>query len=115
MRRVRSRDGEDGTDRAVNAQARTAGRSPARGRVRTDRANTPTAGGQVVGEYRDRDGVRWLVVVRRPGVEHWEVCEIAEHEERRMIEELSGPGESKGTAMALARDYLHVQRRKLAA
>ena len=99
----------------MNAQARTVGRSPARERGRTDRANAPTAAWRVVGEYRDRDGVRWLVVVRRPDVERWEVCEIAEHEERRVIEELSGPGESKGTALALARDYLHVQRRKLAA
>jgi len=115
---VRSRHGEDRADRAVNAQARTAGRSAVRGRVQTDGANGASAvtpGGQVVGEYRDRDGVRWLVVVRRPDVERWEVCEIAEHEERRVIEELSGPGESKGTAVALARDYLHVQRRKLAA
>jgi hypothetical protein len=115
MRGVRSRHGEGRADRAVNVQTSTAGRSPARGRVRTDGANTATTGGQVVGEYRDRDGIRRLVVVRHPDVERWEVCEIAEHEERRVIEELSGPGESKRTAVALARDYLHVQRRRLAA
>ena len=69
----------------------------------------------MVGEYRDRDGVRRLVVVSHPDVERWEVCEIAEHGERRVIEELSGPGESKGTAVALARDYVHVHRGKLAA
>jgi hypothetical protein len=66
---------------------------------------------QVVGGYRDREGVRWLVVVRRLDVERWEVCEIDEHEEQRAIDELSGEGESTGTAVALARDYLHVQRR----
>ena len=69
----------------------------------------------MVGGYRDREGARWLVVVRHPDLERWEVCEIAEHQEQRVIDELSGEGESNGTAVALARDYLHVQRRRLAA
>ena len=100
----------------MKAQAQTAGRSGARGRVQTDAANGARTGGdtQVVGGYRDREGVRWLVVVRHPDVERWEVCEIAEHKQHRVIDELSGEGESKRTAVAVARDYLHVQRRKLA-
>jgi hypothetical protein len=32
-----------------------------------------------------------------------------------VIDELTGEGESERTAVAVARDYLHVQRRKLAA
>ena len=117
MRRVRSRDGKDRGQQAMKAQAQTAGRSALRGRVQTEGANGARTGGdtQVVGGYRDREGVRWLVVVRHPDVERWEMCEIAEHEEQRAIDELSGEGESKRTAVAVARDYLHVQRRKLAA
>jgi hypothetical protein len=100
----------------MKTQARTPGRSAAR-RVQTDGGNAARTGGetQVVGSYRDRQGVRWLVVVRHPDAERWEVSEIAEHNEQRAIDELSGEGESTGTAVALARDYLHVQRRKLAA
>jgi hypothetical protein len=65
----------------------------------------------VVGGYRDREGVRRLVVVRRLDVRRWLVCDIAEHEEQRVIDDLSGESESAGTAVAVARDYLHVQRR----
>jgi hypothetical protein len=83
--------------------------------VRTDAANTATRGGRVVGEYHDRQGVRRLVVVSHPAPERWQVCEIADHEERGVIDELFGEGESERTAVAVARDYLHVQRRKLAA
>jgi len=117
MRPVRSRDGEDPGQQAMKAQARTAGQPALQGRAQTDGANGARTGGgtQVVGSYRDRKGVHWLVEVSHPDAERWEVCEIAEHDERRAIEELSGEGESTGTAVALARDYLHVQRRKLAA
>jgi hypothetical protein len=115
MRRVRSRHGNDRGQQAVKAQPQTAGRPALRGRVQTDGTNGARTGGdtQVVGSYRDREGIRWLVVVRHPDIERWEVCEIAEHEQQRAIDELSGEGESKRTAVAVARDYLHVQRRKL--
>lgn len=117
MRRVSSRDGEDRGQQAMKARPRTAGRGAARGRAQRDGAHGARTGGdtEVVGGYRDCEGVRWLVVVRRLDVERWEVCEIAEHEERRVIDELSGEGESMRSAVALARDYLHVQKRRLAA
>ena len=66
----------------------------------------------MIGAYHDDAGVRWLVGVRRPASESWEVCEVAEHTERRVIEELSGEDESEGSALALARDFLKQQRRR---
>jgi hypothetical protein len=65
-----------------------------------------------VGAYHDGDGVRWLVVVCLVGAQRWEVCEVAKHRERRVIDVLCGEGESRVTAVALARDFLRQQRRR---
>jgi hypothetical protein len=77
------------------------------------RASAP-APANVVGGYRDGEGSRWRVMVCRSGAERWEVCEVAEDKERRVIEELSGADESEGSALALARDFLQQQRRRCA-
>jgi hypothetical protein len=66
---------------------------------------------QAVGYHRDRDGERWLVVVRRPAPDRFLVGEISPQGEWRLIEELCGEQESEGTAIAVARDYLEQQRR----
>lgn len=67
---------------------------------------------RVIGAYHDQAGVRWLVGVRRLSSERWEVREISDENGRRVIDELSGEGESEGSALALARDFLKRQRRR---
>lgn len=69
---------------------------------------------EVIGAYQDDARVRWQVGVRRLAAERWEVYEVGEHQERRVIDELSGEGESEGSALALAHDFLEQQRRRFA-
>jgi hypothetical protein len=72
---------------------------------RTSATSRPGAT-RVAGAYRDHARVRWQVAVRHPAKGRWEVCETSDENERRLIEELAGDGESDGSALALARDYL---------
>lgn len=104
---------QDSLPAAAQTKKRQGSRGRAPRRTRGARAGT-TAGRQSVGGYRNGEGARWLVVVCRTDAERWEVCEVAEHGERRVIEELFGEGESQASALALARDFLHQQRRRFA-
>jgi hypothetical protein len=110
MHRMNPREAQERSPASVQTKDPQARHARAR-RATADRTDTaPQA--DVVGGYDDGGGVRWLVLVCRTGAKRWEVCEVAEHEERRVIDELSGEGESRGSALALARDYLQQQRRR---
>jgi hypothetical protein len=61
---------------------------------------------ELVGSYRDRQGRLCQVLIRRPAPACHQVVEVAPDQEPRLIEELAGKGESRATALALARDYL---------
>jgi hypothetical protein len=61
---------------------------------------------ELVGSYRDCQGRLCRVLIRCPAPACHQVVEVAGDQEPRLIEELSGKGESRATALALARDYL---------
>jgi hypothetical protein len=62
--------------------------------------------GGVVGCYRDRAGLERAVTVRELAGGRWRIYDIPGRGERTLVEELSGDGESYGSAVALALDYL---------
>jgi hypothetical protein len=59
-----------------------------------------------VGCYRDPTGVQRTVVVRELAGGRWRIYDVPPRGERSLVEELFGDGESRGSAMALALDYL---------
>jgi hypothetical protein len=72
-------------------------------------ANARAARTELVGSYRDRQGRLFQVLIRCPASACHQVVEVAADQEPRLIEELAGEGESRATALALARDYLGQQ------
>jgi hypothetical protein len=61
---------------------------------------------ELVGSYQDSQGRLCHVLIRCPAPACHQVLEVAADQEPRLIEELAGEGESRATALALARDYL---------
>jgi hypothetical protein len=59
-----------------------------------------------VGCYRDPAGGQRRVVVRELAGGRWRIYDVPARGERSLVEELSGDGESHGSAVALALDYL---------
>jgi hypothetical protein len=70
------------------------------------RTNAGAGTAELVGSYRDRQGRLCQVLIRCPAPACHQVVEVAADQEPRLIEELAGEGESRATALALARDYL---------
>jgi hypothetical protein len=72
-------------------------------------ARARAAADELVGSYRDGQGRLCRVLIRCPAKACHQVLEVAAGQEPRLIEELSGDGESQATAFAVARDYLGQQ------
>ena len=68
-------------------------------------AGAGAARAELVGSYQDSEGRVCHVLIRCPGPARHQVLEVAADQEQ-LIEELVGEGESRATALALARDYL---------
>jgi len=107
-----SRSGRDGgrrTRRPDLPGRRSGGRDPG-GSLRQAASDpvitaaTPRRPSGAVGCYRDLAGVQRNVVVRELAGGRWRIYDVPEPGERTLVEELSGDGESRGSAVAL--DYL---------
>ena len=59
-----------------------------------------------VGSYLDRTGVQREVRVRRVEAQTWEIVDVPERRDELLVERLTGELESRGTATAVAQDYL---------
>jgi len=61
---------------------------------------------EVVGRYLDHTGVQHEVRVRRVEAQAWEIVDVPERGEELLVDRLTGELESRGTATAVAQDYL---------
>ena len=61
---------------------------------------------EIVGSYRDHAGVEHEVRVRRVGAQTWEIVDVPEQGDELLVDRLTGELESRGTATAVAQDYL---------
>ena len=59
-----------------------------------------------VGSYLDRTGVQREVRVRRVEAQVWEIVDVPEQGDELLVDRLTGELESRGTATAVAQDYL---------
>ena len=61
---------------------------------------------ETVGSYLDHAGMQHEVRVRRVDSQPWEIVDVPERGDELLVDRLSGELESRGTATAVARDYL---------
>jgi hypothetical protein len=61
---------------------------------------------ETVGSYLDHAGVRHEVEVRSVEAQTWEIVDVPEQGDERLVDRLSGELESRDTAVAVAQDYL---------
>jgi hypothetical protein len=67
-------------------------------------ATAPAA--ETVGSYLDRAGMRHEVQVRRVEAQTWEIADVPARGDELLVDRLTGELESRGTATAVAEDYL---------
>jgi hypothetical protein len=61
---------------------------------------------ETVGSYLDHAGMRHEVRVRRVETQTWEIADVPEQGDELLVDRLTGELESRGTAIAVAKDYL---------
>jgi len=61
---------------------------------------------ETVGSYLDHTGVQHDVRVCRVEPQTWEIVDVPERGDELLIDRLTGELESRGTATAVAQDYL---------
>ena len=61
---------------------------------------------ETVGSYLDHAGMRHEARVRRVEAQTWEIVDVPEQGDERLIDRLTGELESRDTATAVAQDYL---------
>ena len=67
-------------------------------------ATAPTS--ETVGSYLDQTRVQHDVVVRRVEAQTWEIVDVPDRGDELLVDRLTGELESRGTATAVAQDYL---------
>jgi hypothetical protein len=67
-------------------------------------ATAPTS--ETVGSYLDGAGMQHEVRVRRLEARTWEIVDVPERGDELLVDRLTGELESRGTASAVAQDYL---------
>jgi len=66
----------------------------------------PPPASESVGSYLDHTGVQHEVQVRRVEAQSWEIVDMPEQGDELLVDRLTGELESRGTATAVAQDYL---------
>jgi len=61
---------------------------------------------ETVGNYLDHTGVQHEVRVLRVEAQTWEIVDVPECGDELLVDRLTGELESRGTATAVAKDYL---------
>ena len=66
----------------------------------------PPPASESVGSYLDHTGVQHEVQGRRVEAQSWEIVDMPEQGDELLVDRLTGELESRGTATAVAQDYL---------
>jgi hypothetical protein len=64
------------------------------------------AASETVGSYVDHTGVQHEARVRRIDAQTWEIVDVPDQGDELLVDRLTGELESRGTAIAVAQDYL---------